>query len=156
MGTREKSGRQLLREERQRERRKLQSELLAKLDDLVAAKGEYRVASPPPPPGPAHCLSLVAPPSSPTQLNFVHRCHIQCAPSQSIEFGEIHRKPHQRCTCLRTRFVCTAESCDLSQFVDCVLQVVHCVRNSSFSSESTICRQILRDAAGFSLVCPRC
>jgi hypothetical protein len=50
MGTREKSGRQLLREERQRERRKLQSELLAKLDDLVAAKGEYRVASPPPPP----------------------------------------------------------------------------------------------------------
>ena len=32
MGTREKSGRQLLREERQRERRKLQSELLAKLD----------------------------------------------------------------------------------------------------------------------------
>ena len=61
MGTREKSGRQLLREERQRERRKLQSELLAKLDDLVAAKGEYRVASPPPPPPVLRIACLLSP-----------------------------------------------------------------------------------------------
>ena len=72
MGTREKSGRQLLREERQRERRKLQSELLAKLDDLVAAKGEYRVASPPPP---RSCALLVS--CRPTVFTRAAQLHAQ-------------------------------------------------------------------------------